>query len=381
MKVLIEAQSIVKTRSGIGWYTYNIINELLKLKRDNLSILGTAFDFIGRNNAKETLEKAGFEETEIEKLLPYKIYKLLWNIVPTPYNSLFSKSDIYHFFNFIVPPISKGKIITTIHDVAFKLYPDTLRNSNLYFLNREIEKTINRADIIVTVSESAKRDVITYLNVDEAKIRIIKNATDWKFYSKGRDIDKETSSKIRAKYGLPSKYILYLGTIEPRKNIAGIFEAFSLLPIGVRREVKLVIAGGKGWKCDGILDIPNKLDISRDVFYTGYIDEGDKPYIYGLADMFLFPSFYEGFGVPVLEAMAAGVPVITSNCSSLPEVGGEAALYVDPKDSDEIAQNVMLLLSDANLRNEKKMLGYQQVQQFNWKTSAEKAVEIYNELI
>lgn len=381
MKVIIEAQPITKTRSGIGWYAYHIIKEMIKLQRDDMTLIGTAFDFNGRNNAKKSLEEVGFKEIEISQIMPYRAYKMLWDVVPLTYTSFFSKADIYHFFNYVVPPKIKGIVITNIYDVVYKLYPETMAKSNLYILNREMGKSVNRASRIITISECAKKNIMEYLDVPEEKIRIIYPAVNHALFSKVQLTDSQTRSKVKAKYDLPDQYILYLGTIEPRKNIERIFEAYSLLDKDLRKEVKLVIAGVKGWKCDEIIKAPNRLNISNDVRFVGHVDEVDKPLIYNMAKIFVFPSLYEGFGMPVLEALAAGIPVITSNSSSMPEAGGKAAVYVDPYDSSSIAHNLMLLLSDENMRNERIILGHQHIQNFNWRSSAVRTSNIYRELV
>ncbi len=378
MRISIETQAIVKNRSGIGWYAYNLINEMLKIAKND-EIIGSVFDFLGRNNSKEKLEEVGFSEIEVSKWIPYRVYKLLWDIIPFSYDNFFSKNDIYHFFNYTVPPRVKGNIITNVYDMVYKLYPETMNITNSYILNREMDKTIKRADRIVTISESAKRDIIEHLDIPEEKIRIIYPGINHGLYSNIDSIDSETKRQIKGKYNLPDKYILYLGTIEPRKNIAKIFEAYSQLNKDIKKEHKLVIAGGKGWKCDDILNIPKKLGFSEDIIFTGYVNEEDKPIIYSMAEVFIFPSLYEGFGMPVLEAMAAGIPVITSNCSSLPEAGGDAAIYVNPKDSSSITQNIEKIILEDDFKKEKINLGQQHIKNFNWKKSAEKMMNIYNE--
>ena len=183
---------------------------------------------------------------------------------------------------------------------------------------------------------------------------------------------------IREKYNLPQKYILYLGTIEPRKNIERIVKAFKKYKKEVSDDLKLVIVGKKGWKYDNIMKLIESME--TDIIITGYIDEDDKIPIYKLAQIFVFPSLYEGFGMPILEAMAAGTPVITSNISSMPEVAGEAGILVDPFNEDEIFEAYRKILSDKELRREMIQKGLEQAKKFEWKKSVEILEKIYEKM-
>jgi glycosyltransferase involved in cell wall biosynthesis len=173
---------------------------------------------------------------------------------------------------------------------------------------------------------------------------------------------------------------MYLGTVEPRKNVKAVFHAYSILPPRIRQEVKLVIAGGRGWQSSEIYQLPVNLKIEEDVIFTGYIDEEEKPYLYHSAEVFVFPSLYEGFGMPVLEALAAGAPVITSKFYSMPEAGGDAAYYIDPEDYEELAYAIEKIISDESKKDEMIIKGYQHSKGFTWEKSAEVIINIYNEI-
>ncbi len=377
MKINLELQPCLKNKSGIGIYTY----ELAKLLqgKDNIELSGNIFNFLNRNDISKDIEGLNMN-INLCTLFPYGVYRRVWNKVHINYNKLFNSHDeLYHFFNFIVPPNITGKVITTIHDMTYILYPETMDKKNLKRITNDIDYSVNRSDKIITVSESSKNDIIKYLNVQPSKIEIVYNGVDYerfnKFYA------TEEKEEVKKKYSLPEKYILYMGTLEPRKNIESIVEGFYILKQKYRDDIKLVIAGKKGWLFESIFNLVEQLKLTEDIIFTDYVDEKDKPLIYNMAEIFVFPSLYEGFGIPVLEAMASEVPVITSNVSSLPEVAGDAALLVAPKDKESIAEQMHKILSNENLRKELVHKGKIQCRKFTWQDSADRLYEIYKEVL
>lgn len=380
MRIALELQSCLKNKSGIGIYTYELSKRLQKY--NDLEFEGHIFNFLNRNDISKDIEGINIEK-RVCSLFPYGVYRRIWHYSMIKYNSLFkSKCGIYHFFNFIVPPRIEGKVITTIHDMTYEMYPETMDKKNLKRIKDDIEYSVNRADKIITVSESSKYDIIKYLNVPENEIEVVYNGVEYNRFA--RDYNEEEKVKVKQKYSLPDNYILYMGTLEPRKNIESIVEAFKLFKEQSylkEKDFKLVIAGKKGWMFESIFELVNKLNLQENVIFTDYVDEKDKPLIYNMAQLFVFPSIYEGFGIPVLEAMASSVPVITSNVSSLPEVAGDAAILVDPKDTLSIAKNINDILSDENLKDELINKGHIQAQIFTWEASAEKLYEIYKSMM
>lgn len=375
MRIAFELQPMLKDRTGVGWYTYNIIKEISRLKKGN-DLIGCVFNFNGRNDLSLQLNDIDIE-LDTCKFFPYSIYTRLWDFIPVMYNSLFTKKvDIYHFFNFVVPPRINGKVIVTVHDMVYKRFPETMSKANLKRLDKNLQRSVNRADIVVTVSENSKKEIIEYLDVSEDKVRVIPNGVDADIYKK--NFSTEELDRVRKKYNLPNRFILYLGTLEPRKNIEAIVEGFALY----RRhggDLKLVIAGKKGWMYDSIFERVKGHSLENEVIFTGYVDENDKPCIYKMCQLFIFPSFYEGFGIPVIEAMAAGVPVITSNTSSLPEVAGDAAVLVAPDDVNMMEDSIAKIISDDMFRKELILKGKKQCEKFSWKKSAEELLRIYEE--
>ncbi|MFR1380318.1 MAG: glycosyltransferase family 4 protein [Clostridium neonatale] len=378
MKLVLELQPCLKNKSGIGIYTYELTKRLQEYK--DVEFNGHIFNFINRNDISKDLDGIDIEKN-ICSLFPYGVYRRIWHYIPIKYNWLFrDNADIYHFFNFIVPPRIKGKVITTIHDMTYELYPETMDKRNLKRIKDDIQYSVDRSDKIITVSESSKNDIIKFLNVDESKIEIVYNGVDYEKFNKSYTEDIKLI--VRNKYNLPQNYILYMGTLEPRKNIDSIIEAFALIKKQKDFDnIKLVIAGKKGWLFEDIFNLVDKLNLKDHVIFTDYVDETDKPIIYNMAKLFVFPSLYEGFGIPVLEAMASSVPVIASNVSSLPEVAGNAAILVNPKDIEGIAKNIIKILSDDDLKNELVRKGHIQAQKFTWEASAEKLYNIYKEIM
>lgn len=375
MNVSVELQPILKTKSGIGWYTYNIIKEL---KSRDLKINGQAFNFLGRNDIQDSLKDLDIN-VEICKVMPYGVYRRVWGYIPVPYHMLFkTKNDINHFFNFIIPPGVKGKTIVTIHDMVHKRFPQTMTKANLKRLNKDLERSANNADMIITVSQNSKKEIMEYLNIEDSKVKMVPPGIDESLY--GMKLELESANRVKEKYKLPENYFLYLGTLEPRKNVESIIDAFVLYKKSNKDNMKLVVAGGKGWMYESIFNRVEKHGIAGDVIFTGYVDENHKAIVYKMAKAFIFPSLYEGFGMPVLEAMALGVPVITSNTSSLPEVCGEAAILIEPRNIDAIVKGMELLSYNNDFREKLIVKGLEQSKKFTWKKSVESLVEIYKEL-
>lgn len=375
MKIGLEIQPILKDKTGVGWHTQKIIEQF---KNGKFQFEGYGFNFLHRNKVSADLSRLNFK-CKINPFIPYGVYKRIWRFLPFTYNFLFnSNADIYHFFNFIVPPRIKGKVIVTVHDMVYKAYPETMSDKNFKLLDRELKRSLDRADKIVTVSEFSKMEISNLINIPSSKIDVVYNGVDEIYYN--NDFDENQQEKIRTKYGLPPKYMLYLGTIEPRKNIGRIIEAYYNYVRETRDDVYLVIAGKIGWKCDEVFQKIRDYRLEKRIILTGYVEEDDKPLIYKMSSLFIFPSLYEGFGMPVLEAMAAGVPVITSKTSALPEVAGDAAMPVDPLDVGQIAEYIKIVFRDDALRNDMIKRGIRQSMKFSWEKSAEKLLSIYEEV-
>lgn len=369
-KISLEIQWAVGPKTGVGWYIFNIVKGLVQNNKNDYT--AEFINFMNRHNVKEQINYD--IKIKQNKFIPYKVYNILTQKLKISHNFLMgTKSDIYHFFNFTIPKNIKGKVIITIYDTVFFSAPETMDDMKAI---SEYKYAAERSNLIITISESAKSDIIKHFNVDEKKIQIVTPGIDLQRYSYNyTDIELEN---IRKKYDLPKSYILYLGTIEPRKNIERIVKAFKNYKKEVNDGLKLVIVGKKGWKYDDIMKLIESM--GTDIIITGYIDEEDKIPIYKLAQIFVFPSLYEGFGMPVLEAMASGTPVVTSNISSMPEVAGDAGILVDPFNENEIFEAYKQILSDKKLQKEMIEKGLEQAKNFQWKKSVEVLEKVYEKM-
>lgn len=375
MRIGIELQPCLNNKSGIGVYTYELTKRLQNF--NDIELEGNIFNFLNKTDIRNDIEGLNFRKN-ICSFLSYRFYKIIWRYLPIKYNFLFRKKvEIYQFFNFIIPPNVPGKTITAIHDLTYILCPDSMKTKRRKRLENDMKKTVNRADYIITVSECSKRDIIKYLKVDENKIQVIYNGVD-EVYKK--ILNHEMIDATKKKYNIDGKYLLYLGTLEPRKNIETIIKAYNLFNKCNNENIKLVLAGKKGWLYDDIFKLIKEFRIEDKVIFTDYVDDDDKPALYQGAEIFLFPSLYEGFGIPVVEAMASRTPVITSNSSSLPEVAGDAAIITDPMDYEEISRSIERILDDSKLRENMINEGIKQADKFNWDESAEKLKKLYYDL-
>lgn len=368
MKVALELQPCCKEPSGVGMYTYELAKRLKS--DDEVSFCGNLFNFLNRNDHSELLRELSFPINK-SRLFPYGVYRRTWNYLPFGYNKIFPKTDVTHFFNYIVPPKISGKVVTTIHDMAYIRFPETLNSANLRRIKQGIEYSVRRSDVLITVSEFSKREIVDLLHVPEEKIVVIPNASSL--------TDEQAPFEVlRAKYHLEDKpYLLYMGTIEPRKNLVRLIQAFDKVKKTSGLPHKLILAGGKGWKSGEIYCEAEQATSSSDIIFTGYISPAEKNTLYKNAELFVFPSLYEGFGIPVLEAMSFGVPVICSNAASLPEVVGDCAELVDPLSVEDIASTIERLLGNSTRRDELISKGIGRAKGFSWDTSASQLMTIY----
>lgn len=367
MRVALELQPCCGNRSGIGLYTYEIAKRLRDA--DGLEFGGNLFNFCGRNDNSAALQ--GIEMPINESwIFPYGVYRRVWDFLPIPYQSLFpQKADLSVFFNYIVPPRIQGRVITTIYDMTYLRVPETMNQKNLRRIKNGIQYSVERSDHIVTISEFSKREICTLLDVPEEQVSIVYSAPA----QFGPAAEWETVAK---KFQITKPYILYVGTIEPRKNLARLIRAFDRLKCENKIPHQLVLAGGSGWQNEGIHRAANQAVWKQDILFTGYISQGEKNALYQHASAFAFPSLYEGFGMPPLEAMHFDCPVVCADAASLPEVVGDAARLVDPLDEVSIAEGLWHVLSDEEYAANLIQTGRGQKNKFTWDESARRLTEI-----
>ena len=371
MNVALELQPCCGNRSGIGMYTYELAK---RMKTENgLEFAGNVFNFLGRDDNTDALSEIEMP-IRTQKSMPYGVYRRIWHMIPFSYNALFPAADLNVFFNFIVPPRVKGKVITVIYDMTYLRFPETMNESNLRRIRKDIGYSVARSDKIVTISEFSKNEIHELLEVPKEKIDVVYSAP-----SIATGVADFQMVQERLKIQKP--YLLYVGTIEPRKNLIRLIQAFDWLKREKQIPHQLILAGGGGWKTEEIHQAAEAAQFGREIRFTGYLSSEEKNALYQNADAMVFPSLYEGFGMPPLEAMLFGCPVICSDAASLPEIVGEAAELVDPLDVQAIADGIWHVLSNRDYRRSLIEKGAQQALRFSWDRSAEKMIQIYKETL
>ncbi|MDO8529482.1 MAG: glycosyltransferase family 1 protein [bacterium] len=385
MRIGIDARTILSPEKGeaigVGHYTYQLIRNLLELDKENEYVL--FFDFRVR---EKDIKKFTKPNVKI-KFYPFSDYK---KYLPVAYSEILGtatlhkeKLDVLHSTSPTsrIPTGYGGKCVITFQDLAiYKV--EHCYNSIKCAKDRTVYKMMARkARKIIAVSESTKKDIQEMFNVPDDRITVIHNGLDKRFF----DIPQIDSRKILEKYGIAKKYILFVGTLEPSKNIARLLEAFALFKKEIKKnnfnfDYLLVLAGKKGWLSQEYPRIAKDLGISKDIVFTGYIVGDELVPLFKNAEFFVMPSLYEGFGMTVLEAFATGTPAIISRVSSLPEIAGEAAQFVDPMNKEEIFGAMLKFSQDENLRNEFRAKGIEQAKKFDWQETARKTLEVYKSL-
>jgi glycosyltransferase involved in cell wall biosynthesis len=378
MNLGMNIQFILNKKTGVGYYTYNLIKYLQKVDKKNKYKLIIWKLFFKKKVKPIQILNSNFSYKFI-RFFPLKIYNFLYKIgLGLPFNLLVHNIDLFIFANFVSYPVLEKKNIIIIYDLSYLKYSQFGEPKNVKFLTKFVPLSIKETDHIVTISKNSKKEIINTYKVPENKISIIYPAIDNNFF---KPVNSKNVNLIKKKYNLGSKYLLFMGTLEPRKNIINLIKAYRSLPKKIIHTFNLVLAGGKGWQDKDILNFISKAQNSGyKIIVPGYISEKDLPALYSGAFLFLYPSLYEGFGLPVLEAMSCGCPVIASNTSSIPEVTGNAALLIDPKDHNFIKNAIIELLEDKNLRQDLITKGFRQVQKFSWDKSAKKLINVFNKV-
>ncbi len=285
--------------------------------------------------------------------------------------------DLLHGLAFVAPVAARCPTVITVHDLSFLRFPDAFRPFNRAYLSLFTKLSTRRAARVIAVSESTRQDVIAFCGVPAERVVVVPNGVDAVFCP----AEPAEIARFRAQKGLPERFILFLGTLEPRKNLVRLLEAYAQWRRTADQTVKLVLAGGKGWYYDTIFARVAELGLVDDVFFPGYVPVEELPWWYRAAELFVYPSLFEGFGLPVLEAMACGTPVITARASSLPEVAGDAAVLVDPKRSDELAAAMNDLLNDRIQRAALRAAGLARAAHFSWAHTATATAEVYRDVL
>lgn len=374
MKIAIDIRDASKQRTGKGWYTFNIVKELLDLAPKNQYLLYT-------NENKSPFSKHSNVEIKTIDDQNHKWHlKVLKDLKKEKPEIFFAPSS------YIIPALGPDsrkknsklpfKTIITVHDLVSFLHPRSHNTKAVLIERLTLKKALKKSAHIFVVSENTKKDLLDKFKYPETQVSITYCAPSHSFSEK---ITKEDLTQFKEKFKLPDNYILAVGTLEPRKNFATLIKSFVMIKKW-HPEFKLVIVGKEGWKHKETDKLIKEFKLEKDVIFPGYLKEQDLHKMYIIAKVFVFPSLYEGFGIPPLEAMLAGCPVISSNRASLPEVVGEAGILIEPKNAYKFADAISSMLDKPEIREMFIERGFKQAEKFNWRQSAEKILEVFNQV-
>ncbi len=367
-KIAIDCISLLSPKTGIGRYTYENAKRLIEYKEYEWRLYYGFFSkkLYGKENGitrvKSLMTRRSFLKKAAKKsIVLYTKYL---------YNQNF---DLYWQPNYIPDPVVKSKkCVVSVHDFSFILNPSWHPKERVEFFDKYFFKNIKRADRIITGSNYSKKEVEKFTGFEKDRIEVIYHGVDHKVY---KEYPKEILEGFKKKLSLPDKFFLFVGSVEPRKNLSYLIKAYLELPKFIKNEYKLLIIGFEGWENK---DIKKMMEKERDnIFYMGFLSDIKLAFIYNLASLFIYPSLYEGFGLPPLEAMACKTPVITSSVSSLPEVCKDGALYIDPLDESDLIDKILKFVDDEKLQYDLIEKGYNRSKLFSWDKASKKHLEVF----
>ena len=370
MKIAIQAADLDNKRiDGTRVYLLNVLKNLGKLSLDD------EFFIYHRKEFNPQLTPPSFPNYEIKMLGEAR----LWTQIKFAFSIWRDKPDVLWMPMHNIPLVRRKnlKTIATIHDLAFKNFPETFPQKDLSQLNLLTDWAVKKSDKIIAVSQSTKKDILKfYPKIKEEKIKVIYHGFDSELFE--NSYSQELKGSVLEKYNLKDKnYLLYVGAIQPRKNLIALIKAFEIFKKKNPSDLKLVLAGGKAWQWEDTIKAVERSFHKDDIILTGSVPFAELPILYNCAGIFIYPTLYEGFGITTLEAFASGVPVIVANNSSLPEVAGEAAQYFDANKPEELAEKISKVLDDKNLQEEMIAKGKKQLQKFSWEKCTRETLEFF----
>ena len=367
-RIGIDGTPLLGPRSGVGNYTGRLFGALLAANPDWECLFYS-------NRSLEPLEPALARAERFYSRLSLR--RTVWMQCLLPRLIRRSHPHLCHFPNATAPLWPQAPFVITIHDASLFIYSHCHPRTRLLSSRLALPLVARRAAAVITVSQHARRDLIRILDLPPEKVCVVYEAAPEHF----RPVcDPRELERVRRKYRLPDHFLLYVGTLEPRKNLRRLVRAARQ----VRRygfPHKLVLVGASGWQVDELHREVEACGMKDDVLFTGYVPDDDLPALFSLATLFVFPSLYEGFGLPPIEAMACGTPVLSSNRSALPEICGDAAHLIDPEDEEELVESLIALLSDGERRAEMTARGLRQAATFSWQRAAQETASIYQSVM
>ncbi len=371
IQVGLDARPALNQRTGVGNYVFNLIQSLVELSVNEEFILFS-------NSFKNQFNIAEFKELPNCSIRHFRYPNVLMNLLWERFGGNLLKKltcnpNVIHFTGHI--PKNPGNIpsVATVHDLFNVKFPESVA-PEFRVSPKTFARSLKKIKKIIAVSDYTKTDLVNFLDIPEKKISVVHHGIRTNFLP---DASKGVENKDR--FNISGDYILCVGTLEPRKNYLKTLEAFKIIQNRFP-DLKLVIAGGNGWRSDEIHEKANALKLGNSALFLGYVGYSDLPTLYKKASAFIFPSIYEGFGLPVLEALSFNVPIAISNVTSLPKIAGKAALTFDPNAPEDIAEQIIRLLEDSDLRENLEQSGKERIKSFTWEETAKKTLEVYRSL-
>lgn len=372
MKIAVDALTAKSFYHGMGIYIFNLLKRMIQVAEDHKFIVYKKPDVFSDFTITN-------DKVQINNIKGSRSLRILWEYTLLPASLKHEKVDVFWGPSNFLPPAKSCKFIVTIHDLSAFTYAQTYPFIRRRYYQYIISKATQRADFIITDSESSKQDLIKYFSIPDDKVIVIYCGIDEIFQPVE---SQDVILNVKQKYKLPAEFIFTLGVLEPKKNTERLIKAYARLKDTFKDIPHLVVGGSKkyGWKNEKIFQLVNSLKLNDLVLFTGAIDHKDLPVVYSAAELFVLPSLYEGFGLPVIEAMACGTPVVTSNTSSLPEIAGNAAVLVNPYNVLEIADVISLILYDENKKQEMIKNGFENIKRFNWEKAATELISVFEKV-
>ncbi|MGI9149473.1 MAG: glycosyltransferase family 4 protein [Chloroflexota bacterium] len=378
MRIAIDYSAAVNQRAGVGRLVRNQVLALAELDHDNDYRLVYARPNRGREAEFPLARNFSRRELGVRE----RWLTIAWHRanLPVPADWLSGPVDLYHAPDFVLPPLRHARGILTVHDLAFLMRPDCADERLRTYLEGVVPRSVQRADFIVADSENTRNDLVVLLGVRPASIAVVPGGVETRFLPV---TEPELLQQARERLGVgDAPFVLSIGVLEPRKNLGRLMDAFSALKQRgtVPADLKLVLAGGKGWLFDGIFEHHADSPVRNDILLPGFVADELLPAIYSAAEVMAFPSLYEGFGLPILEAMACGTPVVASRASCLPEVAEGAALMIEPTDVDDLSAGLELVLMDTALRARLIEQGRRRAATYTWRRAAQLLLKVYEKV-
>lgn len=372
MRVGLDYTPAVRQGAGIGRLTRGLVHGLAQVDREN------RYSLVVRGLLPRVDLPSNFRLCRLP--LSERLSHIVWYRLGLPLAvDLFTGPlDVFHSPDYLLPPLRGGARVITVHDLTFLVVPQYAEPNLARYLARKLPRSIERATLVLADSEATRQDLLSLMRVPPEKVEVVYAGVDSSF---APVTDTARLEQVRAKYGIDGPFILNVGTLEPRKNLEGLLRAYALLRAEGRLPHRLVVAGGRGWLYQSLFALVEELGLGKAASFLGYVPDEDLPPLLSMAEVFVYPSFYEGFGLPPLEAMACGTPVVASRAPCLPEVLGEAALLVDPLDHQALAGAILRVLEDSELRRALLAKGRAQAAKYTWTAAAERALALYKRAV